>query len=448
RGGRRDRGGPGDRALDRCRLRLRHHALPRLDGAVLPVPGGDDDPRRGDRDPAVLRPAHAGPDRHLPRDRDAPGGAVDRLRHLLVAGAVPSHPHQPRRGGGDRRRPPAAGPGADPRARLPPRDRDHAGAGVHVDPERVPHRPGHGAERPAAHRSAGAGELPGPVHLRDRSARRRRRHRRPAHRDPVPVPPAPFHPRNARRSRQVMTDRPTDPAHPADAPPAADPGPAPSAAAAPSPAPSAADRPLVPSAAPAPGHHAGASTPAPPEAAGCQDWDPLAAQRTADCPPLDVLLSGTVFFDIVFTGMDRLPQPGEELWSKGMGSSPGGIANLATAAARLGLRTGLVAGFGDDAYADWMWHTMAHEEGIDLTASRRFADVHPALTASSAAEGARAMAAHGHALPEPLSSLIAGAPDARAAVVDLAGETSWWAQLAQRGSLIFADIGFDETGRW
>src|SRR5699024_5749670 len=147
------------------------------------------------------------------------------------------------------------------------------------------------------------------------------------HLDPVPVPPAPFHPRNARRSRQVMPDRPTDPAHPEDAPSAADTGSAPSAAEDPSPAPSAADRPLVPSAAPAPGHHAGASTPAPPEAAGCQDWDPLAAQRTADCPPLDVLLSGTVFFDIVFTGMDRLPQPGEELWSKGMGSSPGGIAN-------------------------------------------------------------------------------------------------------------------------
>lgn len=208
------------------------------------------------------------------------------------------------------------------------------------------------------------------------------------------------------------------------------------------------DRPAVPSPSAAPSPSTGASTPAPPEAAEGQDWDPLAAQRTPADPPLDVLLSGTVFFDIVFTGMDRLPQPGEELWSKGMGSSPGGIANLATAAARLGLRTGLVAGFGDDAYADWMWHTMAHEEGIDLTASRRFADFHSALTVSIAAEGDRAMVTHGHELPEPLSSLIAGAPAARAAVVDLAGETSWWAQLAQRGSLIFADIGFDETGRW
>ena len=25
---------------------------------------------------------------------------------------------------------------------------------------------------------------------------------------------------------------------------------------------------------------------------------------------------------------------------------------------------------------------------------------------------------------------------------------AWWAQLAQRGSLVFADIGYDETGRW
>lgn len=181
---------------------------------------------------------------------------------------------------------------------------------------------------------------------------------------------------------------------------------------------------------------------------GASDWDPLAAGRGPEDPPLDVLLSGTVFFDIVFTGLSRLPEPGEELWAKGMGSSPGGIANLAIAAARLGLRTGLVAGFGDDAYADWMWHTMAHEEGIDLSASRRFPDFHSALTASVSARGDRTMVTHGHDLPEPLSALIARAPRARAAVVDLAGETAWWADLARDGTLVFADIGFDATGAW
>lgn len=178
------------------------------------------------------------------------------------------------------------------------------------------------------------------------------------------------------------------------------------------------------------------------------DWDPLAAQRRDDDPPLDVLLSGTVFFDLIFTGLDRLPEPGEELWSRGMGSSPGGIANLATATARLGLRTGLVAGFGDDAYADWLWDTLAVEEGVDLTGSRRFAQFHSPITVSIALNEDRAMVTHGHELPEPLSVMMQRAPAARAAIVDLAGDTSAVLSSAAHGALVFADIGFDESGRW
>lgn len=180
----------------------------------------------------------------------------------------------------------------------------------------------------------------------------------------------------------------------------------------------------------------------------CWAWDPLAATRAVGDPPLDVLLSGTVFFDIIFTGLTRLPRPGEEIWSKGMGSCPGGIANLATASARLGLRTGLVAGFGDDAYADWMWNTLSGQERIDLSASRRFTDFHSAITVSMAYGDDRSMVTHGHPLPKALDDCIATAPDARAAVVDLTGETAWWSSLQRRGALIFADVGFDETGRW
>jgi hypothetical protein len=51
-------------------------------------------------------------------------------------------------------------------------------------------------------------------------------------------------------------------------------------------------------------------------------------------------------------------------------------------------------------------------------------------------------------LPESLAPRIADAPPARAAIVDLGGDTSWWAQLAARGTLVFADIGFDASGRW
>lgn len=183
----------------------------------------------------------------------------------------------------------------------------------------------------------------------------------------------------------------------------------------------------------------------------CWNWDPLAHTRTSDeavARPLDVILSGTVFYDLVFSGLARVPNLGEELWSEGLGSSPGGIANLATATARLGLRTGLAAGFGDDAMADWMWDVLEDQEGIDLSASTRFTDFHSPVTVAISTDEDRAMVTHGHVLPESLDAAILAAPPARAALVDLAGESHWWEELARRGTRVWADIGFDPTDTW
>lgn len=180
----------------------------------------------------------------------------------------------------------------------------------------------------------------------------------------------------------------------------------------------------------------------------CWRWDPLAATRSDGDPHLDVVTSGMVFFDIIFTGLPRLPRPGEELWSAGMGSCPGGIANLATASSRLGLRTGLVTVFGDDAYGEWMRTTLADQEHIDLSASRVFEDFHSATTVSLAFQGDRGMVSHGHPLPEPLLADPSQVPHSKAAVVDLTGDISWLDELDRRGTLVFADVGFDETERW
>lgn len=180
----------------------------------------------------------------------------------------------------------------------------------------------------------------------------------------------------------------------------------------------------------------------------CWRWDPLAALRRDTDPALDVITTGMVFFDIIFTGLPRLPRPGEELWSAGMGSCPGGIANLATASARLGLRTGLVTGFGDDAYGAWMRATLAGQEHIDLSASRVFEDFHSATTVSLAFEGDRGMVSHGHELPEPLLADLSDVPRSKAAVVDLTGDIAWLGELARRKTMVFADVGFDETERW
>ncbi|MEU7053763.1 PfkB family carbohydrate kinase, partial [Streptomyces eurythermus] len=115
--------------------------------------------------------------------------------------------------------------------------------------------------------------------------------------------------------------------------------------------------------------------------------DPLAALRAPGDPPWDVYLTGTVFLDIIFTGLDSAPVRGTESWARGMGSSPGGVANMAAALARLGLRTALAAAFGDDHYGEYCWDALERGEGIDLSASRTVPGWHSPVTVSMAYEG-------------------------------------------------------------
>ena len=183
--------------------------------------------------------------------------------------------------------------------------------------------------------------------------------------------------------------------------------------------------------------------------------DPLGALRAPGDPATDVYLTGTVFLDIIFTGLDSAPVRGTESWARGMGSSPGGIANMATALSRLGLRTTLAAAFGDDMYGDYCWDSLQGGEGIDLAPSRRIPGWHSPVTVSMAYEGERTMVSHGHQAPPPEEAVPACPPPARAAVAALgdrghpgAGDQDWIARAAASGTQIFADVGWDESGRW
>ncbi|MFD1719751.1 PfkB family carbohydrate kinase [Georgenia deserti] len=183
---------------------------------------------------------------------------------------------------------------------------------------------------------------------------------------------------------------------------------------------------------------------------------PAAREPAAPAPDmtararLDLLVTGPVFFDLVFTGLPHGPVPGTEIWAGGMGAAPGGIANLAVGAARLGLDTGLAAAFGDDAYADWLWTVLGRQEGVDLSASRRYRHWHTSVTVSLALDDDRAMVSHGHDAPEPVGTLVGDAPPARAAVAELGepGSDPWWQQLASSGTLVFADAGWDPHEAW
>ncbi|KUF20248.1 carbohydrate kinase family protein [Streptomyces silvensis] len=182
--------------------------------------------------------------------------------------------------------------------------------------------------------------------------------------------------------------------------------------------------------------------------------DPLASARRAGDPPCDVYLTGTVFLDIIFTGLDSAPVRGTESWARGMGSSPGGVANMATALARLGLHTSLAAAFGDDHYGEYCWDALEHGEGIDLSSSRTVPGWHSPVTVSMAYEGERTMISHGHEPPfdaaSPDGSTPTCPPRARAAVASLEPgvRAPWIATVAGRGTRIFADVGWDDSGRW
>jgi sugar/nucleoside kinase (ribokinase family) len=177
--------------------------------------------------------------------------------------------------------------------------------------------------------------------------------------------------------------------------------------------------------------------------------DPLTGLRTPDDPAIDVYLTGTVFLDIIFTGLGSAPVRGTESWARGMGSSPGGIANMATALARLGLRTSLAAAFGDDHYGEYCWDALEQGEGIDLAPSRTVPGWHSPVTVSMAYEGERTMISHGHE-PPPEEPAPSCPPRARAAVAALTPgmPAPWIAEAARRGTRIFADVGWDDTGRW
>ncbi|MFF0748712.1 carbohydrate kinase family protein [Streptomyces sp. NPDC004267] len=184
------------------------------------------------------------------------------------------------------------------------------------------------------------------------------------------------------------------------------------------------------------------------------DVDPLGCLREPTDPDCDVFLTGTVFLDIIFTGLDSAPVRGTESWARGMGSSPGGVANMATALARLGLRTSLAAAFGDDHYGEYCWDALEQGEGIDLSLSRTVPGWHSPVTVSMAYEGERTMVSHGHAAPPLDGTLPAGPPayppHARAAVASLVPGRSeeWVARAARGGAKVFADVGWDDTGRW
>ncbi|WP_329520838.1 PfkB family carbohydrate kinase [Spirillospora sp. NBC_01491] len=207
--------------------------------------------------------------------------------------------------------------------------------------------------------------------------------------------------------------------------------------------------PPLPSAAPtgAPGR-----PPEPSLADPCAGREPAGELLHGGAPArgLDVFLSGSVFMDMIFTGLAGLPPPGTEVVTDGLGSAPGGVANIAVAMSRLGLRVGLAAPFGDDLFGSYLWRTLAEQEGVDLGRSRRLPGWSTPVTVSLAYAADRSMVTFARPVPHPAGDLLDGPPPAaRACFVDIDRPVPPWAAgMRAAGALVFADLGWDPTGAW
>lgn len=177
-------------------------------------------------------------------------------------------------------------------------------------------------------------------------------------------------------------------------------------------------------------------------------YDPLAHLRGDGDPEVDVFITGTVFFDIIFINLKEPPHSGAEVQAGGMGASPGGVANLAVACSRLGLRTGLAATFGEDLYGDYCRQTLGVQEGVDLTYSRYVIGSHSPITVSMVYESDRAMVTHAHP-SDALDELRGPPPRTRACSIDLDHERPAWVDdVSGAGGLVFADVGWDPDDQW
>ena len=173
-----------------------------------------------------------------------------------------------------------------------------------------------------------------------------------------------------------------------------------------------------------------------------------AASATSDRPLFDVVVPGTLFCDVVFSGLAGLPTRGSEIYARDLQVSPGGAATRAVAAARLGAATALAGVLGSDLFGDAVHAALIAEPGLDLRLVRRSADIPTAVTVALADDGDRTFVTH----EDPRSHFTGWhttAPRTRVAHVGLArGVPEWAHDLRRQGTVLFGGVGWDPSGTW
>lgn len=108
---------------------------------------------------------------------------------------------------------------------------------------------------------------------------------------------------------------------------------------------------------------------------------------------MDMISFGLVFLELVFGRLDRLPEPGEEVFSDEFAISCGGAVTSATVAAAAGVRAGLCTLLGDDMGSQVVTEHCA-AAGVDVTPSARVTGPTVGITVVLNFDGDRGFVTH------------------------------------------------------
>ncbi|MBT1003549.1 carbohydrate kinase family protein [Paenarthrobacter sp. DKR-5] len=171
-------------------------------------------------------------------------------------------------------------------------------------------------------------------------------------------------------------------------------------------------------------------------------------RQEAPAAALDALFGGVLFCDLVFAGAG-VPGPGEEVYASDFALTVGGTANRCVAAARLGMRTGVVAVLGDDPLSSYVRSFLAAEPGLSLDWVETRGEAMVPVSVALASADDRSFITYekeGTGMPDRLSSTLPKVGSCQVALSE--ANTPWVRDLRAAGTVIYGGVGWDSSGHW
>ncbi|MFT8639195.1 carbohydrate kinase family protein [Bifidobacterium sp.] len=164
-----------------------------------------------------------------------------------------------------------------------------------------------------------------------------------------------------------------------------------------------------------------------------------------DSTSVDVLVTGDVYSDLIFSGV-KIPRQGTETFAQNFTISPGGAANRAVASARIGADTALLSAMGDDPIGSIVRQMLSTENNLDMTQTRCLTGVTNPVSAAITDGSDRSFVTFHTDNPQPVWNPVRSV---RTVMLPAEEEVPDWAhRLHEDGTTLFASVGWDPTGEW